>query len=101
MTIATLRVKDKVRDTKETAQAKFEQIRQNLHKGTETLQDQADDATRQAKSLTNEALARVQPPVASRIRQLSETVRNRPAPAATVIMLGLLFVLRRLLRRNT
>ena len=100
MTNATLRVKDKVRDTKETAQAKFEQIRQNLHQGTETLSDQADDATRQAKSLTNKALARVRPPVAGRIRKLSETVRNRPVPTAAVIMLGLLVVLRRLLRRN-
>lgn len=101
MTIATLRVKDKVRDTKETVQAKFEQIRQNLHKDAETLQDQADDATLQAKSLTNKALARVRPPVAGRIRKLSGTVRNRPVPAAAVIMLGLLLVLRHLLHRNT
>jgi hypothetical protein len=45
LTIAILRVKDKVRDTKEVVQAKCEQIRQNLHQGTETLSDQADDAT--------------------------------------------------------
>lgn len=101
LTIATLRVKDKVRDTKETVQAKFEQISQNLHKDAETLQDQADDATLQAKRLANKALAKVRPPVAGRMRKLSGTVRNRPAPAAAVVMFGLLFVLRRLLRRNT
>ncbi len=103
MTIATLRVKDvkdKVRDTQETGQAKFEQIRQNLHKGTETLRDQADDATLQAKNLTNKALAKVRLPVAGRIRKLSGTVRNRPIPAAAVIVFGLFLVMRRLLRRN-
>ncbi|MGH4010516.1 MAG: hypothetical protein ACRDTH_20550 [Pseudonocardiaceae bacterium] len=101
MTIATLHVKDKVRDTKETAQAKFEQIRQNLHKDTETLRDQVDDAALQAKRLTNKALSRVQPPAAGHIRKLSGTVRNRPVSATAVIMLGLLLVLRRLLRRKT
>lgn len=99
MPIATLRLKDKARDTKETMQARFEQIRQNLHKDTERLQDQADDATLQAKNLTNKALARVRPPIAGHIRKLSGTVRNPPVPAAAVIMLGLLFVLRRLFRR--
>lgn len=100
MTTATLRVKDKVRDTQEAVQTKFEQIRQNLHKGTETLQDQADDATLQAKSLTNKALAKVRLPAAGHVRQLSATVRNRSVPAAAVIMFGLFLVLRRLLRRN-
>lgn len=101
MSNVTLRVKDKVRDTQGTVQAKFEQIRQNLYKGTETLQDQANDATLQTKSLTNKALAKVRLPVAGRIRQLSGTVRNRPMPAAAVIVFGLFLVLRRLLRRNT
>lgn len=101
MTNASLRVKDKVRDTQENVQATFEQIRQNLHKGTETLQDQADEATLQAKSLTNKARAKVRLPVTDRIRQLSGTVRNRPMPAAAVIVFGLFLVLRRLLHRNT
>ncbi len=101
MTNATLRVKEKVRDTQETVQAKFEQIRQNLHKGAETLQDQADDGTLQAKNLANKALAKARLPVTGRIRQLSTTVRNRPIPAAAVIVFGLFLVLRRLLRGNT
>ncbi len=93
------RVKDKVDHTKETVQAKVDAVRQHLHVGTETLQDKADGATREAKSLTNQALAKVVPSAAGRVTQLTETARQRPVPAA-VVVLSVLLVLRRLLRRN-
>ncbi|MGH3887355.1 MAG: DUF3618 domain-containing protein [Pseudonocardiaceae bacterium] len=78
-----LRVKDKVQETRETAQAKIDEARQYLHKGTETLQDKATEA----KSLSNQALAKVPAPVVGRI-------------AVAAVLLGVLMVLRRLLRRN-
>jgi len=93
------RLKGKVHDTKETMQDKVEKVRRYLHKGTETLQGKADEAAWQAKSLTNQSVAKLPPPVAGRIEQLMKTVRQRPVPAAALV-LGVLFVLRGLLRRS-
>jgi gas vesicle protein len=90
-----VRVKDKVRQTKDTVQATVGEVRQHLHKSTETLQDKAGEV----KSLTNQALAKVPTPGAGRIDGLMERVRHRPLPAAAVV-LGVLVVLRRLLWRN-
>ena len=42
-------VKDKVRDAKETAQAKIQDIKQHLHAGTEAVQDKADETTQLKK----------------------------------------------------
>ena len=93
------RVKDKVHDTKETVQAKVDEVKRQLHNGTGTLQDKAEEATRRARSLTNQALAKLPPPVAGRIEQVMETVRQRPVPAAAVA-LGALVLLRRVFRRS-
>ncbi|MGH3786915.1 MAG: DUF3618 domain-containing protein [Pseudonocardiaceae bacterium] len=43
------RVKNKAQDVKEILQAKVEEAKQHLHKGTEMLQDKAEVATVQAK----------------------------------------------------
>jgi hypothetical protein len=91
----SVRVKDKVQQTKGTVQAKVDEVRQHLHKGTERWQDTAGEA----KSLTHRAQAKVLVPVAGRIEGLGEMMRHRPVPAAAVV-LGVLMVLRRLLRRN-
>jgi hypothetical protein len=91
------RIKDKVQETRETVQAKVEELKQQLHKGTETLQDKADKTTLQAKSLNNQAVGKLPPPVAGRIGGLVKTVRQRPMlPAAAV--LGVVVMLLR--RRN-
>jgi hypothetical protein len=90
----------KVHQGKETAQAKVDEVRQHLHKGTETLQDKAEEATLRAKGLTHQALAKLPPPMAGRIEGLKKVVRQRPVPAAAVV-LGVLVVLRRLLSRNS
>ncbi len=92
-------VKGKVHGTKEAVQAKVEQVKQHLQEGAETVQDKAGDAALQARTLTNQARAKVPAPVAGRIEQLRDTVRQRPVPAIAV-MLGVLLVLRLLLRRN-
>ncbi len=52
-----VRVKDKVQQTKDAVQAKVDEVRQHLHKSTETLQDKAVEM----KSLSNQALER--PPI--------------------------------------
>lgn len=91
----SVRVKDKVQQTKDTVQAKVDEVRQHLHKSTETLQDKAVEM----KSLSNQALANAPAPVAGRIAGLMEMVRQRPVAVAAVV-LGVLMVLRRLLRRN-
>jgi hypothetical protein len=90
-----VRVKGKVRQVKDTVQARVDEVRQHLHKGTETLQDKAGEV----KSLTNQAQAKVFVPVAGRIEGLMEMVRHRPVPAA-VVVLDVLMVLRRPFRRN-
>jgi hypothetical protein len=90
-----VRVKDRVQQTKDTVQTKVDEVRQHLHKGTETLQDKAGEV----RSLTNQALVKVPAPVGGRIKGLGEMVRYRPVSAAAVV-LGVLMVLRRLLRSN-
>ncbi|MGH3785045.1 MAG: hypothetical protein ACRDRG_00490 [Pseudonocardiaceae bacterium] len=51
------------------------------------------------KGVTNQALVKLPPPIAGRIEQIIDTVRQRPVPAA-VAVLGAVVVLRRLFRRN-
>lgn len=93
------RVMDKAHQSKETVQAKVDEVSQHLHKGTETLRDKAEEATLRAKGLTHQALARLPRPVAERLDGLMETVRQRPVHASAVA-LGVLVALRRLLRRS-
>ncbi len=94
-------VKRKVRTMKGTVHATIGEVKQKLHKSSETLQDKAGEATVQARGLTNQAVAKLPTPVAGRVEQLTETVRRRPVPAAAVV-LGVLMslALRGLLRRN-
>ncbi|MDQ2790946.1 MAG: hypothetical protein DLM60_15245 [Pseudonocardiales bacterium] len=96
----TTGVKDTARDAKEAAQAKIQDIKQHLHSGTEAWQDKADETTQQAKDLTDQAVARLPPPLVGRANQLMAAVRRRPVPAVAVL-LGALLVLRRLLRRTS
>lgn len=92
-------MKEKARDTKDTAQAKMHQAQQHLHQGAETLQSKAGETTQQAKDLTDQVVAKLPPPVAGRLKQLMEALRQRPVIAAAVV-LGALLVLWRLLRSN-
>ncbi|HEX5349790.1 MAG TPA: hypothetical protein VFW64_22285 [Pseudonocardiaceae bacterium] len=93
-------VKDKMRDAKETAQAKIEDIKQHLHDGTEAVQDKAGETTQQAKHLADQAAAKLPAPVVGRLAQVLAAVRQRPVPAV-VALLAVLLVLRRLLRGNS
>jgi hypothetical protein len=93
-------LKDKARDVKETAQVKMQDIKQHLHTGTEVLQDKADETTQQAKDLTDQAVAKLPAPLVGRVKQLMAAVRRRPVPAIAVL-LGVLLMLRRVLRRTS
>lgn len=93
------RVMDKAHQSKEAVQVKVDEVKQQLHRGSETVQDKAEKATWRAKNLTRQALAKLSPPVARRAKGLMAAVRQKPAPAA-VAALGILVVLRRLLRRS-
>lgn len=95
------RVKDRVLDAKDTVHAKVEAVGQRLHRGTDTLQDKAEEATSEAKSLTNQALTRLAPPAGGRVKQLTETLRQRPVLAVAVVVLSVFMVLRRLLRSTS
>jgi DNA anti-recombination protein RmuC len=118
-------VKDKVHDTKETAQAKAKEVKQQAKAKAKEVQQQAkaaaeevqqqakaaadearqqaqakaEEVKHQAQSLIHQALAKLPPPVAARIEPLMATAKQRPLPTAAVTM-GMLLVLRRLLRRN-
>lgn len=91
----SVRVKGKVQQTKDTVQAKVDEVRQHLHKSTETWQDKAVEM----KSLPSQVLEKTSAPVAGRIEKLMKMVGQRPVAVATVVLGGLI-VLRRLLRRN-
>jgi hypothetical protein len=95
------RVKDRVLDAKGTVHAKVEAVGQRLHRGTETLQDKADEAASEAKSLTNQAVARLASPAGGRVKQLTETLRQRPVLAVVAVVLSVVVVLRRLLRSTS
>jgi hypothetical protein len=94
-------VENKLHATKEAVQATVEEVKQHLHKGSEVVQDKAEEATLQVRSAANVTMAKLPSPVSGRAEQLAEAVRQRPVPAAAV-MLGLLvlLVLRLVLRRN-
>jgi hypothetical protein len=93
-------VKDKVRDAKDTAQAKIQDIKQHLHGRTEAVQDKAGETTQQAKDLAEQAAAKLPVSVVGRLTQLMAVVRRRPIPAVVALM-AVLLVLRRLLGRNS
>jgi hypothetical protein len=72
---------------------------QQLQESTPALQAKASEMVSQAQRLIHQALDKVPPPVAERIEPLMATARQRPLPAAAVAV-GVLLVLRRLLRRK-
>jgi methyl-accepting chemotaxis protein len=103
------RVKDKVHATTETAQAKADEVKHRAHaaaqqvthqvqEGAQALAAKAEDVAGQAKTLTNQALEQLPPPVRERVEQVITTARQRPVPTAVVVVVALL-LLRRLLRR--
>lgn len=85
-------VENKLHATKEAVQAKVEEVKQHLQKGNEAVQGKAEEVTLQARSAANVAWAKLPSPVSGRVEQLAEAVRQRPVPAAAV-MLGLLVLL--------
>lgn len=92
---------DMLDDTKQAVQAKAKQVNQHLQKAGETAQGKAGEATQQATSAANKALAKLPTAVSGRVEQLAGTVRNWPVPAAAVLIGVLaLLVLRLVLRRN-
>lgn len=96
-------VKNKLHNTKETVQAKAEETKQQakstVDEAKQQAQAKAEQVKQQAQSLIHQGLAKVPPPVAARIEPLMATAKQRPLPAVAVAM-GILFVLRRLLRRS-
>lgn len=78
-----------------------EQVKQQLQKGSETVRDKVGEATLQATSAANEALAKLPTAVSGRVEQLAETARHRPVPVAAVLLgVLVLLVLPLVLRRN-
>lgn len=95
-------VRDKLSAAKDMTQTKIGEVARHLHKGKETVQDNANEVTRQAKNLKNQAWAQVPPPVAGHINHLTRAVRQRPASAAAIVLTIVVFLLlRRLLRKAT
>lgn len=94
-------VKDAWSGTKDTVQDKIGHMTRQLHDGREAVQDSASGLTRQARELTEQARAQVPEPVAGRVGQLTQVVRQRPAPAAAIVLVVLaLLLLRRWIPRN-
>ncbi len=65
-------------------------VKDKVHAATDTVQ---------AKTLTNQTLEQLPPPVRDRIEQTATTARRRPMPTAVVVVVAVL-VLRRLFRRS-
>jgi hypothetical protein len=86
-------------DTKETVQVKAEVVTQQVLERTAALQAKASEVAQQAERLIYETLEKLPPPVAARIEPLVVAARQQPL-AAAAIAVGVLLVLRRLLRRN-
>ena len=89
-------VKDAWSDTKETVQGKVGQVTRQLHDSKDAVQGSASGLTRQAKELTEQARAQVPEPVAGRVDQLTQKVRQRPVPAAAIVLAVLALLLLRL-----
>jgi hypothetical protein len=107
-------VKDKVQQTKQTVQAAAEQVKQQAQAKAGEVKQQAktaagevqqqaqaktEEVKQQARSLIHQGLAKLPPPVATRVEPLITTAKQRPLPTAAIAMV-ILLVLRRLLRRS-
>jgi len=78
-------VKDAWSATKDTVQDKIGQVTRHLQDGKQTVQDRVQEA-------------QVPEPVAGRIDQLTQAVRQRPVPAAAIGLVVLVLLLLRLFR---
>lgn len=94
-------IKDKWQATKDTAQAAIGQAMRHLPKGKKTVQDKTAEVAHQAKSLSNQAAAQVPAPVAGRVTELAQALRQRPAPAAAIVFAIFAFLLLRRLFSQT
>jgi hypothetical protein len=92
-------VQIKTEEIKQQAQAKAEEVTQHVLEGTEALQTKAGEVAQQAEHVIDQALDKLPPPVAARIEPLMAAAKQRPLPAVAVAV-GVLLVLRRLLRRK-
>lgn len=88
------RVRDRVLDTKDKADA----VKQQVYERAEALQATAGEAGSLVKSVAEQVREKVPSPVATRIGPLMASARQRPLPTAAV-MVVMLMVLRLLLRR--
>jgi ketopantoate hydroxymethyltransferase len=94
-------VKDAWSDTKNTVQDKIGQATRRLHSGKQAVQGSASGLAQQARELTEQAHAQVPEPVAGRVDQLSQVVRQRPVPMAAIMLAVLaLLLLRRWIPRD-
>jgi gas vesicle protein len=95
-------VKDAWTDAKNTVQDKVGQATRQLQESKEAVRDSASGMAQQAKDLTEQARAQVPEPVAGRVDQLAQAVRQRPVPVAAIVIAVLaLLLLRRWIPRNT
>jgi ElaB/YqjD/DUF883 family membrane-anchored ribosome-binding protein len=95
-------IEEKWHATKDTAQATIEKATRHLHGGKKTVQDKTKEVAQQAKGLTNQAATQIPAPVAGRASDLAQAVRQRPAPAVTMVFaIFALLLLRRFLSRAT
>ena len=88
----------KAQEVTRQAQAKAEEVTQHVLEGTGAVQAKVAEVSQRAEQLIDQGLDKLPPPVAARIEPLMAALRQRPLLVATVV--GVLWVLRRLLRRN-
>jgi hypothetical protein len=84
---------------KETVHVKAEEVTQHVLEGTGAVQAKVAEVSQDAEQLIDQGLDKLPPPVAARIEPLMAALRQRPLLAAAVAV-GVVWVLRRLLRRN-
>lgn len=84
---------------KETMHVKAEEVTQHVLESTGAVQSKVAEVSQRAEQLIDQGLDKLPPPVAARIEPLMAALRQRPLLVATVVV-GVLWVLRRLLRRN-
>ena len=89
----------KAEEVKQQAQAKAEEVTQHVLEGTGAVQAKVAEVSQDAEQLIDKGLDKLPPPVAARIEPLMAALRQRPLLAAAVAV-GVLWVLRRLLRRT-
>ncbi len=92
-------VPGKWQDMQDTVHATSGQVTRGFQEGTQVVQDKAAEVTQQVKKVTSQARAQVPAPVRGRVTQVTEAVRQRPAPAAAMVFaVVVLLLLRRLFR---